>query len=301
MTDKNQEAFEQMKRLTKQAKKFYGSNYNPGSLYPPRDTKFLLDEEYIPFDFDTDYDDPLYKEYRRIRMLDNPFEDNQTQAQNLALKQELKGFDQDDDTNQTNSANFSFSKSWPSSFAQADNNVDYSKYGEDFSKEFIDEMLADNRFFNAMNQYVMPNEGGYVNNKNDRGGETNMGITKKFYPDEDIKNLTRERANAIYYRDYWKYNGINTLPDEIVGIVFDNAVIQGQGTAIKNLQRSIGVEDDGILGPITINALKNINYQKFKKDFSDNANAVEDKYQQKYPNQKIFEKGHRNRYNIYYK
>ncbi len=75
MTDKNQEAFEQMQRLTHAAKNFYGSNYKPESLYPPRDTKFLLDEEYIPFDFDTDYDDPLYKEYRRVRMLDNPFED----------------------------------------------------------------------------------------------------------------------------------------------------------------------------------------------------------------------------------
>ena len=75
MPNKNQEAFEQMQRLTKQAKKFYGSNYNPGSLYPPRDTKFFLNEDYIPFDFDTDYDDTLYKEYRRVRMLDNPFED----------------------------------------------------------------------------------------------------------------------------------------------------------------------------------------------------------------------------------
>ena len=75
MTDKNQEAFEQMQRLTKAAKNFYGSNYKPESLYPPRDTKFFLNEEYIPFDFDTDYDDPLYKKYRRVRMLDNPFED----------------------------------------------------------------------------------------------------------------------------------------------------------------------------------------------------------------------------------
>ena len=54
-------------------------------MYPPRDTKFLLDEEYIPFDFDTDYDDPLYTEYRRIRMLDNPLEDNQPSALNQTI------------------------------------------------------------------------------------------------------------------------------------------------------------------------------------------------------------------------
>lgn len=30
-----------------------------------------------------------------------------------------------------------------------------------------------------LNNYIIPNEGGYVNDKNDRGGETNMGISKK--------------------------------------------------------------------------------------------------------------------------
>ena len=45
----------------------------------------MLDEEYIPFDFDTDYDDPLYTEYRRIRMLDNPLEDNQPSALNQTI------------------------------------------------------------------------------------------------------------------------------------------------------------------------------------------------------------------------
>ena len=85
MSNKNLEAFEQMRRLTKEAKKFYGSNYNPGSLFPPRDTKFFLNEDYIPFDFDTDYDDPLYTEYRRVRMLKNPFEDNQTSALNQTI------------------------------------------------------------------------------------------------------------------------------------------------------------------------------------------------------------------------
>ena len=85
MPNKNQEACEQMKRLTKAAKNFYGSNYHPQSLYPQRDTKFLLDEDYIPFDFDTDYNDPLYKEYRRVRMLKNPFEDNQASALNQTV------------------------------------------------------------------------------------------------------------------------------------------------------------------------------------------------------------------------
>jgi lysozyme family protein len=45
--------------------------------------------------------------------------------------------------------------------------------------------------------------GNYSNHPYDRGGETKYGISSRWYPDEDIQNLTRERANAILYRDYW--------------------------------------------------------------------------------------------------
>lgn len=46
-------------------------------------------------------------------------------------------------------------------------------------------------------------EGGYVNDPNDPGGETKYGISKKSYGHLDIKNLTVEQAEAIYYEDYW--------------------------------------------------------------------------------------------------
>ena len=178
--------------------------------------------------------------------------------------------------------------------------VDYSKYGKDFSKKFINEMLNDKVFQKALIRTKL-NEGGYINHENDRGGETNMGISKKYYPDEDIKNLTLERATAILYRDYWLKYKINTLPVEISDIVFDDAVVQGQQTAIRNLQKSLKIKVDGIIGPKTINALRGANYKKLKKVFSDEANAVEDDYQKNDPTQKVFEKGHRNRYNNYSK
>ena len=47
---------------------------------------------------------------------------------------------------------------------------------------------------------VLKHEGGYVNDPTDLGGETNFGITKRFYPDVDIKNLTKEQAVEIYKR-----------------------------------------------------------------------------------------------------
>ena len=64
----------------------------------------------------------------------------------------------------------------------ASNNIDYSLYGNDFRKEFIDEMLNDKRFQNIMNNRVRINEGGYVNHPNDRGGETKFAISSRWYP-----------------------------------------------------------------------------------------------------------------------
>ena len=50
-------------------------------------------------------------------------------------------------------------------------------------------------------ELVLGHEGGYVDDPNDAGGETNWGISKRAYKDVDIKNLTKEEAKAIYKKD----------------------------------------------------------------------------------------------------
>jgi lysozyme family protein len=92
-------------------------------------------------------------------------------------------------------------------------------------------------------------EGGYVNNPNDPGGETKYGISKAAYPNVDIFNLTREQAGVIYKRDFWDVVG--DLEPAIKFQVFDFAVNSGMGTAIRKLQRAVGVADDGRWGPVS--------------------------------------------------
>ena len=48
-------------------------------------------------------------------------------------------------------------------------------------------------------------EGGskYTNDPNDSGGETKYGISKKAFPNLDIKNLTEEQAISIYKKMYF--------------------------------------------------------------------------------------------------
>ena len=100
---------------------------------------------------------------------------------------------------------------------------------------------------------LLGNEGGYTNNPNDPGGETNWGISKRSYPDVDIKNLTQEGAKAIYLRDFW--NPIGDAHPAIKFQVFDFAVNSGIQTAIRKLQAAIGVADDGHWGPASAAAL----------------------------------------------
>lgn len=90
-------------------------------------------------------------------------------------------------------------------------------------------------------------EGGYVNDPADPGGETNWGISKRSYPEVDIKNLTREGAAAIYEHDFWRPLSYD-LRTSAAFQVFDAAVNHGIGNAIRFLQRAVGVADDGHWG-----------------------------------------------------
>ena len=142
--------------------------------------------------------------------------------------------------------------------------IDYSLYGEGFTKEFIDEMENDEEFKKALQEYVIPNEKGYVNNPNDPGGETNMGISKRYHPNEDIKNLTRERANAILYKEVWNWNGLNRLPREIRGFVFDHGVRTSPQNAIETAHRALGINPVGnVIGNTTLSLLQKIDYEEF--------------------------------------
>ena len=103
----------------------------------------------------------------------------------------------------------------------------------------------------------------------------------------------------ILFRDYWKNTNIYKLPDEIADIVLDDSIVQGQPTAIKNLQRALDVEDDGIIGQNTLNAVKNANFKTIKEKFIENVRNVEEQYLNNDPSQRVFEKGHKNRFNKY--
>ena len=123
--------------------------------------------------------------------------------------------------------------------------------------------------FKEIIKKVLEHEGGYVNDPKDLGGETKYGITKRFYPDIDIKNLTIEQATEIYKKDYWDKNKVESLPQNLWHIYFDMCVNMGKRTAVKVLQRAANnkgrnIDVDGGLGPATIGALKGVELDRVR-------------------------------------
>lgn len=98
---------------------------------------------------------------------------------------------------------------------------------------------------------LIGHEGGYTDGKGDPGGETNWGISKRAYPSVDIKALTRDGARAIYKRDFWNRIHAGDIYDGVAFQLFDFAVNSGIETAVRYLQRAIGVADDGHWGPVS--------------------------------------------------
>jgi lysozyme family protein len=99
---------------------------------------------------------------------------------------------------------------------------------------------------------------GYTNDPDDNGGETKYGIAKNANPHVDVTNLDWEGAKAIYYSNYWLTSKSNKMDGRVAALQFDGAINHGAGQASKFIQRAIGVNDDGAIGPVTLAAMAQI-------------------------------------------
>ena len=116
-------------------------------------------------------------------------------------------------------------------------------------------------------------EGGYANNRADRGGPTHWGITeataRAYGYSGNMRELPRDKAVQIYRQRYWVEPGFDrvaALAPKLAAELFDTGVNMGTGTAATFLQRAINVLNrqgsdypditaDGRIGTGTIAAL----------------------------------------------
>lgn len=109
---------------------------------------------------------------------------------------------------------------------------------------------------------LIGNEGGYVNNPVDPGGETNWGITRAVAVDNgyaaSIKLMPKETAKQIYKKMYWDKLQCDQLGFVVAFQLFDAGVNHGNSQAVKFLQRALSVVDDGVIGAKTIAAANSL-------------------------------------------
>lgn len=140
---------------------------------------------------------------------------------------------------------------------------------------FLPKLLQDILFERSQKNYdicferVVGHEGKYSADSKDRGnwtggkvnvGElkgTKYGISAAAYPNLDIKNLTLEQAKVIYLKDYWNAIPAANLPLSTAYQLFDASVNHGVNSAIRMLQRSLSVKDDGDFGKASYTAWLN--------------------------------------------
>ena len=123
--------------------------------------------------------------------------------------------------------------------------------------------------FDDILEVVLHHEGGFVNDPDDPGGETNFGVAKRSHPDVDIANLTKEGAKEIYKEHYWDRNKVESLSEELRHIYFDMCVNQGRGRAVKIMQRAANAKGadlvvDGGMGPKTIAAMDGVELDRVR-------------------------------------
>lgn len=110
---------------------------------------------------------------------------------------------------------------------------------------------------------VLKHEGGYVDHPKDPGGETNFGITVRVARENgylgDMRTIPMNMVESIYKRQYWDKVKADEMPESVRYPLFDYAVNSGPGAAARALQRVLSVTDDGVIGPMTLEAANKYN------------------------------------------
>lgn len=141
-------------------------------------------------------------------------------------------------------------------------------------------------------QLIIANEGGYVNDPDDPGGETYKGISRKNWPawlgwiaidhlkalpgfpaslhddNETVRQFEYE-VSSFYYCQFWNLIKGSLISDQgMANSIMDFAVNAGVGTSVELAQKVVKTDPDGKIGPNTIKAINAFNPDHFMSAFT---------------------------------
>ena len=92
--------------------------------------------------------------------------------------------------------------------------------------------------------------------RDDPGGLTKWGISKRRFPKVDVAALTRAGAEALYRKHYWDELRCGEMPAGVALALFDYTVPCGPPRAARALQRVVEAGIDGRVGPKTLEGIR---------------------------------------------
>jgi lysozyme family protein len=171
------------------------------------------------------------------------------------------------------------------------------------------------KYFEKIYKFVRQREGGYANVADDAGGETYAGISRVNFPNDEIwfwldklKEVVGVSHNQVFpelehfvrrfYESLYKKYRIDELNDESVAMAIFDYIVHSGPTAVKRIQRLVGVSADGVIGPVTIQAINAaivINKNKLVSDILADREKLFSEIIQRKPSQEKFAAGWANR------
>ena len=127
--------------------------------------------------------------------------------------------------------------------------------------------------FEKIFDYLLKVEGGYSNDKFDKGGKTKYGIieeeARNFGYKGDMQDLTIDFAKNIYLKKYYFGNKLDKVNNDKVALSICDWTVNSGRNGIKNAQAALNringsnLDVDGIIGNKTLEALNAVDSEKF--------------------------------------
>jgi len=142
--------------------------------------------------------------------------------------------------------------------------------------------------FSVAHKLVLANEGGYVNDPQDPGGETYKGVARKMWSAWDgwinvdlckqrpgfPANLNEDldlqsKVDHFYESNFWnKVRGSDLNDQRVANSIYDFAVNAGVSVSVGLAQSVVDAGVDGVMGPISIDTINKYNPELFLASFT---------------------------------
>ena len=153
-------------------------------------------------------------------------------------------------------------------FEKNRNDFNFDPWHYKWDKEEFD--YINRKKFDSIIDKNLRHEGGYTNNRNDRGGETKYGITRPFMEDYryalpggktiPTKDLTVDDAKKLYKAMWDRYNLGYVRDKDVAYVIFDYMINSNARTVAKRMQNILNTNGaalkvDGHLGEKSLKAI----------------------------------------------